>query len=102
MEMFERLGDQAGMASGYHQLGILAQDRGDHDTAEPLYQRSLAIAERLGDQAGMAGGHYQLGMLAQLRGTTTPPSPFTSGPWPSPSGWVTRQASPPTTPLSPA
>ena len=32
------------MATSYHQLGILAQDRGDYDAAEPLYRRSLDIA----------------------------------------------------------
>ena len=64
----ERLDDQAGMARSYHQLGILAQQRGDYDTAEPLYRRALEIKERLGDQAGMAASYHQLGMLAQVRG----------------------------------
>ena len=62
------IGDQAGMASSYHQLGILAQDRGDYDTAEPLYRRSLDINERIGDQAGMASSYHQLGILAQRPG----------------------------------
>ena len=35
LEIFERLGDQAGMSASYHQLGILAQLRGDYDAAEP-------------------------------------------------------------------
>ena len=48
------IGDQAGMATSYHQLGMLAQNRGDYDTAEPLYRRALEINERIGDQAGMA------------------------------------------------
>ena len=39
------------MATSYHQLGMLAQLRGDYDTAEPLYRRSLEISERIGDQA---------------------------------------------------
>ena len=56
------------MASSYHQLGILAQHRGDYDEAARQYQRSLDIDERLGDQAGMASSYHQLGMLAQLRG----------------------------------
>ena len=53
------------MATGYHQLGILAQDRGDYDEAARQYQRSLDINERLGNQAGMATSYHQLGMLAQ-------------------------------------
>ena len=46
LEIFERIGDQAGMATSYHQLGMLAQLRGDYDAAEPLYRRSLEISER--------------------------------------------------------
>jgi Tetratricopeptide repeat len=45
------------MSSTYHQLGILAQDRGDYETAEELYRNSLAINERLGDQAGVANSN---------------------------------------------
>jgi tetratricopeptide (TPR) repeat protein len=55
-------------ADTYHQLGMLAQARGDYDEAARQYQRSLDIRERLGDQAGMAGTYHQLGMLAQDRG----------------------------------
>ena len=51
-----------------HQLGILAQLRGDYEEAERRYRQSLEISERLGDQAGAAIGYHQLGMLAQLRG----------------------------------
>ena len=63
----ERLGNQAGMASSYHQLGIIAQERGDYDEAARQYQRSLDINEQLGNQA-MASTYHQLGMLAQYRG----------------------------------
>ena len=56
------------MAASYHQLGILAQDRGDYDEAARQYQRSLDINERLGNQAGMASSYHQLGILAQDRG----------------------------------
>jgi tetratricopeptide (TPR) repeat protein len=51
-----------------HQLGLLAELRGDYEEAGRQYGRSLAIKERLGDQAGMSAGYHQLGMLAQLRG----------------------------------
>ena len=51
------------MASTYHQLGILAQDRGDYDEADRQYQRSLDIFERLGNQADMATSYSQLGIL---------------------------------------
>ncbi len=55
------------MAASYHQLGSLAQDRGDYAEAARQYQRSLDINERLGDQAGMASTYGQLGNLAQGR-----------------------------------
>src|SRR6185437_12999731 len=51
-----------------HQLGILAQDRGDYDEAARQYQRSLDIEERLGNQAGIAFSYQQLGSLAFLQG----------------------------------
>src|SRR5205085_10582990 len=53
--------------------GILAQLRGDYDTAEPLYRRTRDISERIGDR-GPAASYHQLGTLAQDWGTTTPPS----------------------------
>jgi tetratricopeptide (TPR) repeat protein len=56
------------MASSYHQLGVLAQHRGDYDEAARQYQRSLNIRERLGAQAGMASSYHQLGNVAFLRG----------------------------------
>ena len=56
------------MATTYHQLGMLAQTRGDHDTARTRYQQALHIEEELGDRAGMATTYHQLGTLAQARG----------------------------------
>jgi len=68
LEIFERLGNQAGLASSNHQLGMLAQERGDYYEAELRYTQSLEIKERLGDQAGPASSYHGLGTLAQLRG----------------------------------
>ena len=59
----QELGDRAGVAACYHQLGMLAQDRGDYDTAEQRYQTALTIAKELGDQAGTARTLSQLGIL---------------------------------------
>ena len=56
------------MAKTYHQLGMLAQARGEDDTAHKLYEQSLHIEEELGDRAGMATTYGQLGILAQARG----------------------------------
>ena len=42
------------LAITYHQLGILAHDQNDYDTARNRYEQSLHIKEELGDRAGMA------------------------------------------------
>ena len=51
-------------AAWHHQLGMLAQARGDYDTAHNLYEQSLHIKEELGDRADMATTYHQLGILA--------------------------------------
>ena len=56
------------MATGYHQLGTLAQVRGDYEEAERRYRQSLEIDERLGNQAGLATSYGQLGILQTERG----------------------------------
>jgi len=68
LDIFERLGNQAGMANSYGQLGVLAYDRGDYEEAARQYQLALDIDERLGNQVGMATSYHQLGILAQVRG----------------------------------
>lgn len=42
LALSQELGDKAGLRISYHQLGILAQQRGDHAEAESCYHRSLA------------------------------------------------------------
>jgi tetratricopeptide (TPR) repeat protein len=49
----------------YHQLGNLAQNRGDYGEAERRYRQSLTIKEELGDWGGAARNYHQLGVLAQ-------------------------------------
>jgi tetratricopeptide (TPR) repeat protein len=72
LDICERLGDQDGMAGVYHNLGVLAQDRGDYDEAARQYQRALDICERLGNQVGIADNYSQLGNLEKERsGPTT-------------------------------
>ena len=56
------------MGATYHELGVLAQARGDYDEAARQYQRSLEGKERLGNSSGMAVSYHQLGALAQIRG----------------------------------
>jgi tetratricopeptide (TPR) repeat protein len=49
-------------------LGILAQLRGNYDSAERSYRQVLEIFTRLGNQENTAAIYHQLGMLAYLRG----------------------------------
>ena len=60
--------DSPRVAAWIHQLGIVAQARGDYEEATRHYERALDINELRGDQAGVASGYHQLGTLAQDRG----------------------------------
>ncbi|MDR0343993.1 MAG: tetratricopeptide repeat protein, partial [Nocardiopsaceae bacterium] len=64
----EELADRPGAASSYHQLGVVAQDRGRLDEAEDWYRESLTIKEELGNRPGMATTYSRLGRLAEERG----------------------------------
>jgi tetratricopeptide (TPR) repeat protein len=60
--------DSPRQAAWIHQLGVVAQARGDYDEATRQYQHALDIDARLGNQADMASSYNQLGILAQNRG----------------------------------
>ncbi|MGI9506049.1 MAG: tetratricopeptide repeat protein, partial [Geminicoccaceae bacterium] len=51
----------------FHQLGVVIQERGDLDSAEAWYKKSLMMKETVGDRRGMASSFHQLGMVAQER-----------------------------------
>jgi tetratricopeptide (TPR) repeat protein len=67
-EISERLGYLSRKARTLHQLGVLAQNRGDYEEAERLYRESLKIEERLGDLAWKAATLHQLGRLRWAQG----------------------------------
>ncbi|MCP4664648.1 MAG: tetratricopeptide repeat protein [bacterium] len=56
------------LAAAYHQLGMVAQDRGDLSAAEHWYRKSLEIEEALGNRPGMAFSYGTLGLLAAAQG----------------------------------
>ena len=56
------------LATTHHQLGRVAQQRGELDAAEHWYQQSLTITEQLGNRPYMASTYHQLGRIAQDRG----------------------------------
>jgi hypothetical protein len=55
------------MAGTYHQLGRVAQIRGDLDSAEDWYRQALTIEEQLGDRPKTAMTYGQLGLLAEAK-----------------------------------
>ena len=56
------------MANIYHDLGTVADSRGDPDAAEAWYRRALEINEALGDRPSLAMTYHNLGWVAQKRG----------------------------------
>jgi tetratricopeptide (TPR) repeat protein len=55
------------IAVGYHQLGTIAQERQQFDTAEEWYKKALEIFERLGLERDAATTYHNLGIIAQER-----------------------------------
>ena len=73
-DLFEQLAqarlmadDQGGTASAYHQLGMIAEEQHDLETAERWYLKSLALKEEHGNEYGAATTYHQLGMIAEER-----------------------------------
>lgn len=59
-----------------HQLGIIAQSRGDYAQAEQRYQAALTINEELGNRAGIAATTSNLGGLRTEQGRPDQPKEF--------------------------
>jgi tetratricopeptide (TPR) repeat protein len=68
LALWERVGDQAGIAATWSNLGWVTNERGALAEAEACFQRSLAIMERIGDQEGIAHAWNGLGSVANERG----------------------------------
>jgi tetratricopeptide (TPR) repeat protein len=52
----------------YHQLGIVSQERGNHDQAEAWYKKALAIFEQLNDRVHLQSVYHQLSRVTEERG----------------------------------
>ncbi|MCP4107440.1 MAG: tetratricopeptide repeat protein, partial [Desulfobacteraceae bacterium] len=70
--LFEKLaqahkknGTSEGEAGAYHQLGIIAEEQRDFQTAEKWYRKSLEISEKHGNEHGAASTYHQLGIIAE-------------------------------------
>jgi tetratricopeptide (TPR) repeat protein len=57
-------GRSDGAAQTYHQLGTIAQEQRDFQTAEAWNRKSLAIFEKRGDEHGAAFTYATMGLLA--------------------------------------
>jgi tetratricopeptide (TPR) repeat protein len=55
-------------ASALEGAGVLAKDQGDHDEAERLIEKSLALRRGLGDKDMVAGTLTNLGIVVSARG----------------------------------
>jgi tetratricopeptide (TPR) repeat protein len=64
-ELWRESGDEEGVASTYHQLGMIAEEQRDFKSAEKWYLKSLEIKERQGNEHGAAITYHQLGMIAE-------------------------------------
>jgi tetratricopeptide (TPR) repeat protein len=64
----EKVGDEHGMATTFHDLGLMYQYRGKLDKAIEYHERSLAIVEKIGDEQGMSRVFNSLGDVYQAKG----------------------------------
>jgi protein O-GlcNAc transferase len=71
LELYEALGQKAGMALAYSHLGNVYQRRGDLTQAEAMSRKGLELYEALGQKAGMAGAYINLGEVYERRGDLT-------------------------------
>ena len=68
LEIKIKLGEPAGIASTYSQLGQTAQQAGQLGQAFEYYQESIQISRQIGDRRGEARTLHQLGTVAQAQG----------------------------------
>jgi tetratricopeptide (TPR) repeat protein len=64
----EALGDRAGLATTYNNIGLIHKARGEYEAALEWYMKDLAISEELGDRAGLAATYNNIGEVHRARG----------------------------------
>jgi len=63
-EMLSVVPERSSSAATFmHQLGMIAQRRGDYDQALDWYRQALVISEELGNRAGLAVAYHQLVLI---------------------------------------
>jgi len=68
LELYDRVGNQEGVAAAYGNLGLLYQALGDPAPAEAMYREALKVDEALGRKEAMAAVYRNLGRLYQTGG----------------------------------
>ena len=68
LEIHEEMGNRAGVARQYGNLGAIYKTRGDLDAGEEMQKKSLEIHEEMGNREGMARACIGLGLVSQARG----------------------------------
>jgi tetratricopeptide (TPR) repeat protein len=68
LALYQAYGNRSGAAAAYANLGILAANQRDHETALGHFTLSLNLREALGDSLGIAISRINLGQLELNRG----------------------------------
>jgi tetratricopeptide (TPR) repeat protein len=68
LALWEELGDKTGLATTYHELGVIALVRDRLDEAERWLGEALATWQELGDEPSMSMTFGNIGVLALKRG----------------------------------
>ena len=63
------IGDRAGEAVDYGNLGIVFQSLGNFDKAQEYHEKALAIRMKIGDKGGEAADYGCLGSVFQSLGS---------------------------------
>jgi tetratricopeptide (TPR) repeat protein len=63
----EELGDRAGLATTYNNIGLINEARGEYAAALEWYERSVALKEALGDRAGLATTYHNIASIHYAR-----------------------------------
>jgi tetratricopeptide (TPR) repeat protein len=68
MAIEKRLGNRAGMARVYNQIGEIHKSQGRYARAMMFHEKSLAIEKQMGDRLGIAGTRLDMGIVAYRKG----------------------------------
>ncbi|MGI8959287.1 MAG: tetratricopeptide repeat protein [Bryobacteraceae bacterium] len=68
LSLYEKLGDESGIAASLNALAVSARDRGDYSAAQSYFERSLACWRMLSDRLAIARCLHNLANVVKGRG----------------------------------